>query len=95
MFVCLIKREKKDCVCVCVSRPQVSGHSVRVLRGLLRGPPPTLSLASVFGGREQQKRGGEVDEGYQHIAPRGMGACRGGGAVTDKQVPMLIVRLHT
>lgn len=65
---------------MCVGRPQVSGHSVRVLRGLLRGPPPPFSLASVFGGREQEKRGGEVDEGYQHIAQRGMGACcRGGG----------------
>lgn len=88
MHVCLRGRERQI-VCVrsvYVSRPQVSGGRVRVLRGLQRGPP-TLSIC--FRGREQAE---QRRRGWRGLATH---TLRGGGAVADKQVPVLTVTLHT
>lgn len=97
--MCVFDRERekeRQIVCVrsvCVGRPQVSGHGVRVLRGLLRGPPSRRVSASVSwggGAAEKRRRGWQ---GLPTHTPRGLGACW--GAVADKQVPMLTVTLHT
>lgn len=66
---------------VCVSRTQVSGHGVTVLRGLHEGP--RLST-SVWEGAAKRRR--ERLARVSNTHPEG---CS--GAVADKQVPMLTV----
>lgn len=85
--VCRVKREKTDCMFVrsmCWQSTGVWSRCQGVKRSSVRAPSDALSRSVsrphlFFGGREQQKRGGEVDEGYQHIALRGVGACCRGG----------------
>lgn len=69
---------KTDCMCVrsvCVGRPQVSGHGVRVLRGLQRGPRLSASVSEGGSERKEEERLARVTNTY----PEGCGGVFGGG----------------
>ena len=91
--MCEFERERKtDCMCVysvCVGRPQVSGHGVRVLRGLQRGPRLSASVSEGGSSRKEEERLVRVTNTF----PEGCGGYW--GAVADKQVRVLKVTLHT